>query len=177
MGTDSTDSTSDDNTDDKVEDKTVDPKDAKSGTDSKSKTDSDDSSALKKALQAERKRADAAEKTLRDGELAKLPELERAKSVAEELTKENERLTKENMRLTIAMDLGLPWKLGKRLSGDTEEEMRADGADLLKDYKVDDSKRVPDDKANKRPPNDAKKQGGSAKPDMNALLRAAAGRG
>lgn len=144
------------------------------GTDSKT---SDDHLGLKKALQAERKQREALEKQIRDGELAKLPELERAKSVADALTKENETLKLENTRMKVSLDMGLPWKLAKRLSGDTEEEMRSDAADLLKDYKPAGEQVVKDDPKNKRPTNDAKKTGSSGGPDMNQLLRTLAGRG
>lgn len=137
----------------------------------------EDVTGLKKALKAERERADKFEKAQRDAELSKLPEIERYKSQVDELTKENQRLVTDNLRRQVAMELGLPWKIGKRLEGETEEEMRSDGADLLKEYKIDDNKLIRDDKTNKRvPTNDAKKSGGSAKLSMNELLRAAAGR-
>lgn len=139
-------------------------------SDDKSK-DGEDTSALKKALKAERERANALEKEKRDAELSKLPELERFKAEAEELRKDNEKLTLENTRMKIALDMGLSWKLAKRLSGETEDEMREDAADLLKDYKPAD-KLFRDDPKNKRPPNDAKKNGSSGGPQMNDVLRA-----
>lgn len=135
-----------------------------------------DESNLKKALQAERKRADAAEKTLRDGELAKLPELERYKTLADTLSKENAELKTDNLRRQVAMELGLPWKIGKRLSGETLEEMRDDGADLAKDYKADTKTTIPDDQKNKAKTNDTNKSGGSVGPSINDKLRALAGR-
>ncbi len=134
----------------------------------------DDVSGLKKALAAERKQREGLEKAARDAELAKLPELERAQSEAIQLRTENERLTTENMRYATAMKLGLPWSIGKRHTGDTPEEMQADGVELAKTYKVDDKKILEDDK-NKRPPNDAKRNGGTGKPDINSLLRAMRG--
>lgn len=138
--------------------------------------DADDHIGLKKALQAERKQREQLEKQIRDGELAKLPELERAQAVAQELTQENERLKLENTRQKVALDMGLPWKLAKRLSGETEDEMRQDAADLLKDYKPAGEQVVKDDPKNKKPPNDAKKTGSSGGPDMNQILRALAGK-
>lgn len=141
------------------------------------KSKDDDTSGLKKALAAERKRADALEKEKRDAELSKLPELERAKAVADELTKENEKLKLENTRMKVSLDMGLPWKLAKRLSGDTEEAMREDAADLLKDYKPAEKQVLKDDPKNKRPTNDAKKSGSAGGPGMNEILRALAGRG
>ena len=132
----------------------------------------DDVAGLKKALAAERKRAGDLEKAQRDAELAKLPELERAQTEAIQLKTENEKLTKENMRLSTALKLGLSWSLGKRLHGDTPEEMEADGAELLKQYNGGATHVVPDDPKNKRPPNDAKKTGSASKPGMNEILRA-----
>jgi len=134
-----------------------------------------DDDGLKKALRAERVRADKAEKALREQELAKLPELERFKSENEALTKENEKLTRDNMRMKISLELKLPANLAKRLEGDTEEEMRADAADLLKDFKTEEN--ANDKIEKKRPPNDAAKTGKSGTThDMNTLIRIAAGR-
>jgi hypothetical protein len=144
------------------------------GTDDKAKKDGgEDTTGLKKALAETRKERDALLKAQRDAELAKLPELERAKAQVDELTKENEKLSIENRRYKVGMKLGLPWSLAKRLTGDTDEEMEADGADLVKEYKGD-GKKVVDDPANKKktPPNDAKRTGGSAGPGMNDILRA-----
>jgi hypothetical protein len=140
------------------------------------KKSGDDTTALKKALKAERDRANALEKAQREAELSKLPELERFKAEAEELAKENEKLSAENMRMKVALDMGLPWKLAKRLSGDDEDAIRDDAADLLKDYTPAKKQVVPDDPKNKRPPNDAKKNGSAGGPGMNDILRALAGR-
>lgn len=138
--------------------------------------DADEHIGLKKALQAERKEKEALAKQIRDGELAKLPELEKAQTIATQLTAENEKLTLENTRMKVALDMGLTWKLAKRLTGDTEDEMRSDAADLLKDYKPAGEQVVKDDPKNKKPPNDAKKTGTSGGPDMNQILRALAGK-
>lgn len=148
---------------------TGDAKDVK-GTDDKDTTN-EDTTGLKKALNETRKERDALLKAQRDAELAKLPELERAKTQVDELTKENEKLSIENRRYKVAMKLGLPWSIGKRLTGDTDEEMEADGAELAKTYNGD-SKKVIDDPKNKRPPNDAKKTGTAGQPGMNDILRA-----
>lgn len=144
-------------------------------TDDKPK-DKDDLSGLKSALAKERKRADQLEKEKRDADLSKLPELERAKTVADELTKENDKLKLENTKMKLGLELGLPWRLARRLSGDTEDEMREDAEELLKDYKPTEKLIVKDDPKNKRTTNDAKKQGGTGGASMNDLLRAAAGR-
>ena len=143
--------------------------DAKSAD--KPKSD-DDTHGLKKALNETRKERDALLKAQRDAELAKLPELERTKSELDELTKRVEKLDIENRRYKVAMKLGLPWSIGKRLTGDTDDEMEADGAELAKAYKIDDQKKIIDDPKNKKPPNDAKRAGGAGQPGMNDILRA-----
>lgn len=165
----------------------VDPKDAGSTNDQtkvddkKTSTD-DDAKGLKSALQKERKAREDLEKQLRDKELEKLPELERYKSEADRLTKENEKLTLENQRMRIGMELKLPWSIAKRISGDTEAEMRSDAAELLKSLRSEDDEEKDRktnkdrDAVNKAKTNDAHKSGPAGKPDMNALLRAAAGR-
>lgn len=138
----------------------------------------DDTEGLKKALRATRKERDDLVKAQRDAEFAKLPELERAKAEAEELSKENAKLKTENMRRQVAMELGLPWNIAKRITGDTEDEMRNDGAELLKHFKADDKSAVnKDDPKNKKPPtNDAKAKGSAGQLGMSELLRLAAGR-
>ncbi len=142
-----------------------------------------DDSGLKSALQKERKRAEAAEKALREQELAKLPELERFKSESERLAKENEKLTLENTKMKIGLELGLKWSVAKRITGDTEAEMRSDAADLLKEIRVDDDDKSTGGKStrdkdavNKAKTNDGKSNGPAGKPDMNELFRRAAGR-
>lgn len=133
----------------------------------------EDTTGLKKALQATRKERDELAKQMRDAELAKLPELERAQTTARELTDENVKLKTENMRMKVALDLGLSWTLAKRLTGDTEDDMRADGAELLKQFKGDDGKSTKDDPKNKvKTTNDAKKTGSTGGPGMNEILRA-----
>lgn len=167
-------------TDDKATDKTTATDDTTkpNADDDKKATDKpgEDVTGLKKALAAERKEKEGLLKAQRDAELAKLPELERAKSQVIELIAENDRLKIENMRREIAMELELPWSIAKRLTGETEAEMRDDGAELLKSYKVPEKKLQLDDPKNKRPTNDAKKQGTAGNGGMNAALRALAGR-
>ncbi len=144
------------------------------GSDADKKTDdASDTTGLKKALAATRKERDDLVKQMRDAELAKLPELERAQTQARELTDTNAKLMQENMRMKVALDLGLTWTLAKRLSGETEEEMRADGAELLKHFKGEDGKSTKDDPKNKvKTTNDAKKTGSTGGPGMNEILRA-----
>lgn len=182
MGVDSTDQGSSPETKAPKDDATKDASakdDVSHGTGTKSDADKskdDDVSGLKKALQAERKLREGLEKEKREVELSKLPELERAKAEAIELAAENEKLKSENLRQKIALELGLPWKLARRLSGDSEDELREDAADLLKDYKPAEKQVIRDDPKNKRPPNDAKKSGSAGGPGMNDILRALAGR-
>lgn len=147
------------------------------GKDIDPKKNADDVTGLKKALAAERKLREGFEKEKREAELSKLPELEQAKTKLADLEKENETLKTDNMRRQVAMELGLPWRLAKRIAGDTEQEMRDDGADLLKSFKGDEEKNSKDDPKNKRTPtNDAKKSGGSGGPGMNDILKALARR-
>lgn len=147
--------------------------------------DTEDVSGLKSALKKERERADKAEKAIRDGELAKLPELERLRTENTDLANENEKLKLENTKMKLGMELGLKWNVAKRISGDTEDEMRKDAGDLLKSLRNEDeeeSKREKEkntkdrDAVNKAKTNDGAKTGGTGGRDMNALLRAAAGR-
>lgn len=147
----------------------------KSGSADKKSTGDDDAAGLKSALQKERKTREALEKQIRDGELAKLPELERYKTLSDELGKEVEKLKTENMQRRVAMELGLNWTIGKRITGDSEDEMRADGAELLKQFKQDQDQKTKDDPKNKTT-NDARKTGAVGGPTMNDKLRALAGR-
>jgi hypothetical protein len=147
----------------------------KSSDADKKTTGDDDSAGLKSALQKERKQREALEKQIRDGELAKLPELERYKTLSDELTKENDKLKTENLQRRVAMELGLNWTIGKRITGDNEEEMRADGSELLKQFKQDEQGKTKDDPKNKTT-NDARKTGAVGGPSMNDKLRALAGR-
>lgn len=165
----------------------VDDKDAGTGNGEATTTQSEsekvysqkDIDALKKANDKERALREKAEKQIKDAELAKLPEIEQLKTFNTELAAENAKLVKENLQFKVGADLKLPTRFWKKLDGDTEAEMRADAAELLKDIKtdavVDD---IPKGKNDGRKPltNDGKKQGQSGKADMNTLLRAAMGR-
>lgn len=155
------------------------------GDDTKAATDkgTEDTAGLKSALRKERERADKAEKAIRDQELAKLPELERLRTENTDLANENDKLKLENTKMKLGMELGLKWNVAKRISGDTEEDMRKDAGELLRSLRNEDeeeSKREKDkkdrDAVNKAKTNDGAKSGGTGGRDMNALLRAAAGR-
>lgn len=157
-----------------------------SSTSEKDKSSDSASDNLKKDLVAERKRRQEVEKALKDKDLAGMEEGERLKAEHADsktavgiLQKENADLKQELLKRDIAMELELPLRVAKRLQGETEEEMRADAQEFLKDLKFESKDDTSEDKGKKRPPNDAKKGAGSdtGKPSMNELLRIAAGKG
>ena len=91
----------------------------------------------KKALEAERTRANDLEKKLNGllaereaSETAKLSELEKAQKLASEASAELTRLRTENVRSKVALDKGIPADLVEFLTGDTEGDIAAK-ADLL----------------------------------------------
>lgn len=95
----------------------------------------------KRALDAERARADQAErdlKALRDkadadakaAEDAKLSELERAQQTANEARAAADKQLEENQRLRFAFENGVPAAWVNRLQGSTPEELAADWAIL-----------------------------------------------
>ncbi|MCJ0906236.1 hypothetical protein [Rhodococcus sp. ARC_M6] len=95
----------------------------------------------KRALDAERARADQAEKALKAltdkaaadalaAENAKLSELERAQKVANDATAAAAKQTEENLRLNFAYNNGVPREWVNRLQGSTPEELAADWAIL-----------------------------------------------
>lgn len=152
-----------------------------SASDSSSKVETDkpkedDTAALKKALTKERQRAEKAEKAIKDAELAKMPEIDQLKTQVSDLTEANRKLARENLQYKVGSDEKLPSRFWKKIDGETEEEMRADAAAMLKDLKLDDLTPDKDKKdGRKQTTNDGRKAGGTGKADMNSLLRAAAG--
>lgn len=91
----------------------------------------------KKAIAAERKRADALDKELKafkaDAEAranAELTELERFKKENEDLRSANTAADLERIRLSVALEKGLPANLAARLQGTDRESIEAD-ADTL----------------------------------------------
>ncbi len=91
----------------------------------------------KKAIAAERKRADALDKELKAFRLeaetranAELSELERVKKENETLTKAQTEAAMKAIRLEVALEKGLPANLAARLVGDDRESIEAD-ADAL----------------------------------------------
>lgn len=155
-------------------DASKDDKDAGKDTKTDGDKGNDELANLKKALASERKLRTSAEKTLRDKELEALPEIDRLKTENQSLTQTTEKLTRENIKLTIALELELPWRIAKRITGDTEDDMRSDAADLLADFKA----RTENGDRSKTPPNDGARRGkdGAKSVNMNDLLRAAAGK-
>lgn len=124
-------------------------------------------------LAAERDRRQKAEQTLKDQELAKLPELERAQAKLAELEQRAAAAERKIMQRAVADKLKLPAALAETLVGETESEMEKHAAKLAPYFRQED-----DSTDNTRkPPNDAKKPGAAGKPSMSDLLRAAAGYG
>ena len=92
----------------------------------------------KKALEAERKRANALDKQLKafqaerdTAEAEKLTELERAQKAAKEASDRLAEYEKTTMRQKVALDTGLPAALVARLQGDDEESLIADAESLM----------------------------------------------
>ena len=92
----------------------------------------------KKALDAERKRANALEKQLKAfqsereaAEAAKLTELERAQKAAKEASERLAEYEKTTLRQKVALDTGLPAALVGRLQGDDEASLIADAESLM----------------------------------------------
>jgi hypothetical protein len=101
-----------------------------------------DTEGLKRALAAERRRAKEAEAKAKAAEeeaedLRKRSMSDQDKAL-EEARREGERaarerhkgLEAENLKLRVALELGLPMPLVNRLQGDTEDDIRADAAEL-----------------------------------------------
>lgn len=93
----------------------------------------------KRALAAERKRADDAEKASKalqaqidQIEAAKLSDLEKAQKTAADATATATKAQVEAARLRVAMAKGIPVALVDRLRGNTEEEIAADADELLR---------------------------------------------
>jgi len=69
----------------------------------------------------------------KEREDAQLTEFEKAKRDADEARSELEKLRSAKVRADIALELGLPAKWVTRLHGETEDELRADAAEILAD--------------------------------------------
>ncbi len=134
------------------------------------------SDGLERDLHKERQKSQQLAKELDELKTANLSDAEKAVKERDTLKTENGELKKVNKRQELALKLGLPWSIGKRITGDTDEEMKADAEELRKEF-------VKDDKGNSttrsretgRKPettNDAGKTGNqTGKSDPNQLLR------
>ena len=69
----------------------------------------------------------------KEREDAQLTEFEKAKRDADEARSELEKVRSAKVRADIALELGLPAKWVGRLHGETEDELRADAAEILAD--------------------------------------------
>ena len=92
----------------------------------------------KKALEAERRRANALDKQLKailaereEAETAKLSELEQAKRAATEAATRLAEYERTTLRQKVALEKGLPASLVSRLQGDDEESLSTDADALL----------------------------------------------
>jgi len=103
----------------------------------------------KKAIAAERRRADALDKELKalraEAEAratAELSELERVKKERDELATGKSASDREAIRLKVALEKGLPANLAARLQGDDYDSLVAD-ADALLEFIPSDAKPIP----------------------------------
>jgi len=92
----------------------------------------------KKALDAERRRANALDKQLKailaereNAETAKLSELEQAKRAAADAATRLAEYERTTLRQKVALEKGLPASLVSRLQGDDEESLSTDADALL----------------------------------------------
>lgn len=92
----------------------------------------------KKALEAERKRANAFEKQLKQFQAAaqqaeadKLSDLEKAQNAAREAAAQLAEYQKTAIRQKVALEKGVPANLVDRLRGDDEDSLSADADELL----------------------------------------------
>lgn len=85
----------------------------------------------KKALEAERARADQLEKELKTLRAAQMSDLERAQAEAAEARAALEQITRQNVRNSVALAKGVPADLVDFLTGDTEDEVAAKADALM----------------------------------------------
>ena len=88
---------------------------------------------LRAALAKANKDSERNRARLKELDDAKLSEIEKARRDADEAKIELEKLRSAKVRADIALELGLPAKWVGRLQGDTEDELRADAAEILAD--------------------------------------------
>jgi primosomal protein N' len=104
-----------------------------------------------KALKAERARANALEKQVKDAqakldaiEAAKLSDLEKAQKAANDAATQLAEFQKTTLRQQVALEKGVPAKWVDRLKGDTQAELEADADAILADIKPDSTTPKPD---------------------------------
>lgn len=124
-------------------------------------------------LAAERDRRQAAENKIREAELAKLPELERAQAKLQEAEARAAAAERKLMQRAVADRMKLPAELAETLVGESEKDMEAHAAKLAPYFRQPGSDQEPNN--DPKPPNDAKRKGSAGKPTMSELIRAAAG--
>jgi hypothetical protein len=88
---------------------------------------------IRAALAKANKEAERLRLKEKEREDAQLSEIDKAKRDADEARSELEKLRSAKVRADIALELGLPAKWVGRLQGDTEDELRADAAEILAD--------------------------------------------
>lgn len=88
---------------------------------------------IRAALAKANKEAERLRLKEKEREDAQLSEIEKVKRDADEAKIELEKLRSAKVRADIALELGLPAKWVGRLQGDTEDELRADAAEILAD--------------------------------------------
>lgn len=88
---------------------------------------------LRGALAKANKEAERLRLKEKEREDAELSEVDKAKRDADEARAELQRLRSAKVRADIALELGLPAKWVARLHGETEDELRADAAEILAD--------------------------------------------
>jgi hypothetical protein len=96
-------------------------------------TSSEEVARIRAALAKANKEAERLRLKEKEREDAQLSEIEKAKRDADEAKIELEKLRSAKVRADIALELGLPAKWVGRLQGDTEDELRADAAEILAD--------------------------------------------
>jgi hypothetical protein len=121
---------------------------------------------LKNDLVKERRQRQALEKRLKEIEDAKLSDLERLQKQAKEATDRAERAERSALRQQVAIKHQLTPDLAKRLQGETEDELDADGAELAKLI----APKAP------RPDPSQGSRAGQGPQNMNDLIRSAARR-
>lgn len=134
------------------------------------------SDGLERDLHKERQKSQKLAEELEALKTANMTEAEKAVKERDTLKTENIELKRVNKRQELALKMGLPWSIGKRITGDTDEEMKADAEELRKEFVKDDkgnaSTRAKETGRKPETTNDAGKTGNqTGRSDPNELLR------